>query len=181
MTDEEKAEEYVKNKILEHNQDLVLRPKNAITYIDELKQTYLDGLAEGRQETESHLLENWCRNEDGYCPHLKQLEKENAKLKAHLQEVTENRDEEKADKHTIKYWLQFIKENNDEADINFGFSKIIEIAKQLEKENAELKAQIEKMRCCGNCKNNYSCHYESIDELARIDCEKDLKSWELKE
>lgn len=53
-------------------------------------------------------------------------------------------DEEKVDKHTIEYWLQFIKENNDDvADFNFGFSKIIEIAKQLEKENEQQRKEIE--------------------------------------
>lgn len=50
MTDEEKAEKYVKEQILKHNRDVVLRPKNAVTYIDELKQAHLDGLAEGRKE-----------------------------------------------------------------------------------------------------------------------------------
>lgn len=49
---------------------------------------------------------------------------------------------------------------------------------KLLKKNEELEKQIEKMRCCGNCKNNFSCHYESIDELARKDCGKDFKSWE---
>lgn len=90
MTDEEKAEEYVKEQILKHNKEVVLRPKNAVTYIDELKQVYLDGLAE--------------------------LEKENAELidKLNLQNQRLN---------------------------------------ELIKENAELKEQIEKMKCCHNCKN----------------------------
>lgn len=28
----------------------------------------------------NNLLDNWCRNEEDYCPHLAKLEKENAKL-----------------------------------------------------------------------------------------------------
>lgn len=29
----------------------------------------------------NNLLDNWCRNEEDYCPHLDKLEKENAELK----------------------------------------------------------------------------------------------------
>lgn len=47
---------------------------------------------------------------------------------------------------------------------------------QLEKENAELKEQIEKMKCCGNC-NNYM---HRIDHRCNTEC-KDLSRWELKE
>lgn len=45
-----------------------------------IKEALEKGLTEGSKITESHLLENWCRNEDDYCPHLKQLEKENKSL-----------------------------------------------------------------------------------------------------
>lgn len=67
MTDEEKAEEYVKNLILKHNQDLVLRPKAAVTYIEELKQVYIDGLKVGREETEKQAWEYYrekCESKD---------------------------------------------------------------------------------------------------------------------
>lgn len=68
MTDKEKAEE-------------ILQTKGSMTfcakgcgYTEKVIELIALGMAEGRKETESHLLENWCRNEDDYCPHLKQLE-----------------------------------------------------------------------------------------------------------
>ena len=51
--------------------------------------------------------------------------------------------------------------------------------KELEKENAELKEQIEKMKCCGNCKHendsntNYYC-----EECKRFANETDVDKWE---
>ena len=50
---------------------------------------------------------------------------------------------------------------------------------ELEKENAELKAQIEKMKCCGNCaKNGHICVAEEMQgEL----CGKNKDKWEIKE
>ena len=42
------------------------------------------------EEKAKKYLENWCRNEDDYCPHLKKLEKENAGLKAQIERMKEN-------------------------------------------------------------------------------------------
>ena len=47
---------------------------------------------------------------------------------------------------------------------------------KLEKENENLEAQIEKMKCCYNC-NNY-CH--RIDHRCNTKC-KNLSEWEIKE
>ena len=49
-----------------------------------------------------------------------------------------------------------------------------------EEENAELKAQIEKMKCCGNCKHLREKHNDNcifIKSLSTIVCNK----WELAE
>ena len=54
---------------------------------------------------------------------------------------------------------------------------------QLEKENAELKSQIEKMKCCGNCKHYiYDCgeRYCKYDATREKDCE-NRNQWELAE
>ena len=50
--------------------------------------------------------------------------------------------------------------------------------KELEKENAELKAQIEKMKCCGNCaKNGHIC---IVEEMQGKLCGKNKDKWELR-
>ena len=50
-------------------------------------------------------------------------------------------------------------------------------AEPREKRIAELEAQIEKMKCCGNCK--HQCSFLFQDE---IDCENNgLPKWEIKE
>jgi hypothetical protein len=49
---------------------------------------------------------------------------------------------------------------------------------ELEKENAKLKAQIEKMKCCGNCaKNGHICVAEEMQGKL---CGKNKDKWELK-
>ena len=35
----------------------------------------------------NNLLDNWCRNEEDYCPHLAKLEKENENLKAQIEKM----------------------------------------------------------------------------------------------
>lgn len=43
------------------------------------------------------------------------------------------------------------------------------IAEALEKENEQLRQQIEKMRCCANCKHSiyYACELKECDNLDR--------------
>ena len=59
----------------------------------------------------------------------------------------------------------------------------------LTKENAELKVQIEKMKCCENCKynsywgNELHCNYgleEALQEDKLVECNK-MDKWEIKE
>lgn len=83
MTDEEKAEEYVKEQILKHNRDVVIRPKNALTYIDELKQAYLAGLAEGRKDVTYMKAEEYDKHLNACRENIK-LKKENAELRKGL-------------------------------------------------------------------------------------------------
>ena len=158
MTDEEKAIIYICNDYYEATTKGLNEKEKAIL-IEEIKENdkkkiklYLAGLAEGRKEGyEQGVLKDCLKVA---CPNCKPS----------------------VDNYCI---------NCEYA--NFIIDKDNQISK-LQKENTELKAHCkaidevnEKMRCCGNCKNNYSCHYESVDELARIDCGKDLKSWELAE
>ena len=49
-------------------------------------------------------------------------------------------------------------------------------AKPREKRIAELEAQIEKMKCCGNCKG--TCN---SDDVARFCKDNEYKLWEIKE
>lgn len=105
MTDEEKsimeewtvtqeeaeAEKYANEKHCKKCIDFAECVESAIedrckTYCESYKD-YLNGLTKERKEAASHLLENWCRNEDDYCPHLKQLEKDNEELKAKLKNL----------------------------------------------------------------------------------------------
>ena len=56
-------------------------------------------------------------------------------------------------------------------------------AEPREKRIAELKAQIEKMKCCGNCKNfnNFQEHCE-LDATHSVECHcNNYKLWEIKE
>lgn len=86
MTDEEKAEiikEYLINTFKQTEENQLAIMIGSKCFSEGLEK----GLAEGRKETESHLLENWCRNEDDYCPHLKQLEKENEQLNEQIKKM----------------------------------------------------------------------------------------------
>lgn len=69
----------------------------------------------------------------------------------------------------VKQWLKNKKE----------FTPL-EVIETLQKENEELKAQIKKMKCCGNCKHLMKEHNENcvfINSLNTICCNK----WELAE
>ena len=50
---------------------------------------------------------------------------------------------------------------------------------RLEKENTELKAQIEKMKCCENCKHHYWLYEELSCRIHKIDVDT-CNSWEMK-
>ena len=85
------------------------------------------------------------------------LEKENAELK------------KKCYKKAVKDYCELEKENEQlksvaELQQSSNMKRHFEIQK-LKKENAKLKAQIEKMKCCGNCRFDY-CERssESIDK-----------------
>lgn len=83
---------------------------------------------------------------------IAELEKENADLKAEigLNEVTIQ--------EQLKERVKVIKENEDLKKqiscykaFESHYDEIEEDAKAIAKENAELKVQIEQMKCCGNC------------------------------
>ena len=121
----------------------------------------------------NNLLDNWCKNEEDYCPHLAKLEKENAEL-----DCQKNRNKfcyscanatERCFRNEIgcpceKYkswkeenaelkeeWQEQVQKATDE-----GYARTL-----LQIENDKLKKQIEKMRNCGNCKYGY-CGGSSI-------------------
>lgn len=37
------------------------------------------------EELKENVIENWCRNKDDYCPHLKELEEENEQLRKRIE------------------------------------------------------------------------------------------------
>jgi len=56
--------------------------------------------------------------------------------------------------------------------------ELADLCIQRKKENAELKAQIEKMKCCGNCaKNGHICVAEEMQGKL---CGKNKDKWELR-
>ena len=57
-----------------------------------------------------------------------------------------------------------------------ALKKIVELTE----ENEQLKAQIEKMKCCGNCKNQLSLAYGELSCDLYGEC-KHCSKWELKE
>ena len=83
--------------------------------------------------------------------------------------------EEKADKLAEDYVMRedtITKNDRVPFDNGYGFQTV-----DFEKENEQLKAQIEKMKCCGNCCHcgtNYDCDYcsDHFDEMP---------DWQLKE
>lgn len=100
----QEAEEYLKRKLEERKNKLVIELPEV--YITDLQQAYLASaeprekrIADLEEKNEqltdqlcnvaNNLLDNWCRNEDDYCPHLDKLEKENAELKDFLKGVIE--------------------------------------------------------------------------------------------
>lgn len=126
MTDEEldrinRAEEiqrYTENRceaLEEENKELKAYNEKLLNSDIEKHNKIVELEAENRRIA-NDLLDDWCRNKDDYCPHLKALEKE----------------------------------------------------------NAELKAQIKKMKCCQNCRKFNNLSYDCT-------CAKVCKEWELKE
>ena len=64
--------------------------------------------------------------------------------------------------------------------LQMGFEVICIKLSRLEKENAELKEQIEKMKCCENCRH-YSHTYEHCYSYSSYQNCKSLSNWRLAE
>ena len=64
--------------------------------------------------------------------------------------------------------------------LQMGFEVICSKLSRLEKENAELKEQIEKMKCCENCRY-YSRTYEHCYQYNSYQNCKSLSNWRLAE
>ncbi len=134
----------------------------------ELKQRFSNLYKKRESFYESHRdmaakigFEDWRKNEffQYFCEGAKDLEKENAELK----------ERNEAQGETIAFYLIDHEEK----------------AKRI----AELEGQIEKMRCCENCKynsywgNELHCNYglkEAIKEDKLVECNK-MDKWEMKE
>ena len=107
-------------------------------------------------------------------PYIRELENNIADIKANCDLAIEGRDVK------IKELEQRLEQTEkDLADYQFNFPTI----KELEKENEELKAQIEKMKCCSNCKHRKNevdrCELLKYSLNAYLCKNKD--KWELKE
>lgn len=64
--------------------------------------------------------------------------------------------------------------------LQMGFEVICSKLARLEKENTELKEQIEKMKCCENCRH-YSHTYEHCYSYSSYQNCKSLSNWRLAE
>lgn len=100
--------------------------------------------------------------------YIKSLEKENADLKKQL-EVT-NKENERI-RRTMLTYSECITEHQN-------------TIKRKDEENERLKARIEKMKCCGNCKKRTLDNAENdICEVdgERVFCSDKCANWEMKE
>lgn len=146
MTDEEKWEEYIRENVCNKERvcgsqsvcsDKAIKECNEygnFCYFARInKKSYIDGLAEGRKEVREH--ETTCVNR------LHHVEKENAELKAQVEQLSN-------DNYVLK--TSFITQ----------------------------REQIEKMKCCGNC-IHFMYGYCMTDKSCHINNE--YKEWELAE
>lgn len=147
MTDEEKAEEYLKEICPICNDREACLEDGCNCYI---KEAYFDGLAEGRKEEQ----EKTC-----YCKHIQNFEKENAELEKD------------------KEWLD--NTNNEQTKVIIDLQEQID---QLSNDNHVLKTafitqneQIEKMKCCGNCKYSQYISCPNVRQCSNY------SKWELAE
>ncbi|MCQ2577507.1 MAG: hypothetical protein MJ176_03135 [Treponema sp.] len=177
MTDKEKAEaeEYAKKKIKVFDKD-------SSYYFFHVKQAYLDGLAEGKKELEQWKQE-WQdaqikANEEGIARttiqiKYKEFEKENAEL------LESCRDKDRQLNNWFLSYNEVIKENEelnrDKTELVNSVTELTNSKTELENKVTELKSdkeyldkvnneqtevilklneQIEKMKCCENCKKH---------------------------
>lgn len=162
MTDENKAEEYVNKKLCSLCREEKSKTKCATcpTYLTAYI-CYLDGLAEGRKE----------------------LEKENAEQKQKLESDQLALNEANEIIAELKYNLKC--RDDELAESKAEINQIIErervvpehyLCEMIDK-NKELKAQVEKMKCCNNCKN---AHYDWREQVLEGICNecRNYNKWE---
>lgn len=162
MTDKQKAEEYIINKyklnkcyIVDTEETRVYMHNDVHSEYEEEYQIYLDGLTEGEKIGKE---KQWIATEKAQkktSSKIKELEKENERLKG-------------IDALAIN-GLRF----------NSPFEMIMWIG-HAQVEIKELKAQNEKLKCCGNCKHYvYDCgeRYCKYDATREKDCE-NKNQWE---
>lgn len=196
MTDEEKAEE-IARRISKPCLHIV-----CIQYCSMVKQAYLDGLAEGRIST----VEKYSQVDRATITSIETLEKEIAGLKNNLvrysQKIAEQEETIDAQDDKINFYVAKMNENilkrqelekentelkaqieslNGEIRVLIGANQQLNSMFKVKDECArEYIEQIEKMKCCGNCKHYNYCPMQSNKE-----CQNDkniLKyKWELAE
>lgn len=160
---EKKAEEYVKDFRMKHN--FVIG--DYCTYFN-FREAYKDGYEQGQKETMSYK-DNYIKDLDVIIDTFK---KENEELKNFIDE-NENREKELCILcENLKAQLLGLQNNleGQKARKNHLFKENAKLTSEL----AKLKAQIEKMKCCYNCKN--LTNYELCGYINKL-CEK----WELAE
>ena len=113
----------------------------------------------------------------GYVDGAKEMQKENEELKRQVSYIEDNlrvviKDIEDLRDSVANRLKEFIKERP-------GTSLSLLANKEIKEENEQLKAQIEKMKCCGNCKLRGA---ECVAlEYQGILCGKTRDKWELAE
>lgn len=144
MTDEEKSNEYLLDQITQAFREYAY--DEILTNLEEsYAKGYKDGLAEGRKELEKENEQLKCDlyNTDANLQHITiEYEKENAELSDSVLEFSNS----------------VIELTNLVTELE---NKVTELEKQIEKDLNDydcefqiLKAQIEKMKCCENCKKH---------------------------
>lgn len=146
MTDEEKADEYCKK-----SKDFVKYTSE--TYKKRLRKAYLDGLAEGRKESEKDL-QTAIKANNAWLKKDTALEEENEQLKAKLKRCAETISEQEetidAQDEKIDFYIAKMNKAIEEKEILEAYEshcdEIEEDAKWIAEENARLKAEKQQMQ-----------------------------------
>lgn len=146
MTDEEKARKY-----FEDSKDYYDSRKPITDR--QLRQIYLDGLAEGKKLGKEEQWKATEKAQKKTSARIKELEKENEQLKKDKELLDNTNNEQTKVILELQEHIREVENDSNNCE-HWSYTRI----KQLEE-------QIEKMKCCGNCKHREDCVYENAWDL----------------